>query len=76
MYVRPYTQYFVTEAVVGFERSVIGGEDQGMVQVCVNIFTPNVSCPVAFPFELIITTSDGTAGKHQQILSCRGKYNL
>ena len=38
------------------------GEDRGIVAVCVSIFTPIVDCPAAFPFELIITTSDGTAG--------------
>ena len=49
--------------MVGFERTVADvEEDLGMVQVCVSIFTPIVECPVAFPFELIITTSDGNAG--------------
>ena len=54
--------------MVAFERVVTGvGEDQGMIRVCVRIFSPSVDCPVVFPFELIITTSDGTAGTLQQI---------
>ena len=49
--------------MVGFERTVAGvEEDQRMVAVCVRIFQPNINCPVSFPFELIITPSDGTAG--------------
>ena len=38
-------------------------EDEGRVQVCVKIFSPDIECPVAFPFDLVITASDGTAGK-------------
>ena len=54
--------------MVGFERTVTGvGEEQGMVQVCLRIFSPNVDCPVAFPFELIMRTRDESAGTLQHI---------
>ena len=52
-----------TEAVIGFKRSRVAvQEDEGMVQVCVEIFSPDIECPVVFPIELIITASDGSAG--------------
>ena len=58
----------ITEAVVGFDRALLGvGEDQGVAQVCMRIFSPTVDCPVSFPLELIITATDGTAGILQQI---------
>ena len=58
------TMYLATEAVVGFEMSAVTvSEDQGMLQVCVKIFSPDIDCQVVFPFDLIVTASDGTAGK-------------
>ena len=42
-------------------------EDEGMVEVCVEIFSPDIECPVVFPIELIITASDGTAGNTRAI---------
>ena len=54
--------------MIGFKRSRVAvKENEGTVQVCVEIFSPVVVCPVVFPIELIITTSDGTAGNTQAI---------
>ena len=38
-------------------------EDEGMVEVCVVVFFPNASCPIQFPFDIRLETSNGTAGK-------------
>ena len=58
-----YRQHILTEAVVGFKRSrVTVQEDVGMVQLCVEIFSPDIECPVLLPFELIVTATNGTAG--------------
>ena len=37
-------------------------EDDGPVVVCVQIVSPDIPCPVAFPFDLVFITSDITAG--------------
>ena len=42
-------------------------EDEGIVEVCVEIFSPDIECPVVFPIELIITASDETAGNTKAI---------
>ena len=66
MYVCVCVVYLATEAVVGFEESMMTvSEDDETVQVCVKIFSPDpdvVDCQVAFPFDLIMTARDGTAG--------------
>ena len=38
-------------------------EDEGMVEVCAVVFFPNGSCPIQFPFDIRLETSNGTAGK-------------
>ena len=69
--------YILTEAVIGFKRSRVAvQENEGMVQVCVEIFNPDIVCPVVFPIELIITTSDGTAGNTKQYRKVCMKDNL
>ena len=37
-------------------------EDDGPVELCVEIVSPDITCPVAFPFDLVFITSDITAG--------------
>ena len=37
-------------------------EDEEMVRLCIKIISPDIKCPVVFPFDLIITAHDGTAG--------------
>lgn len=59
----PYLPHAV--AVVGLESSVyMITEDMGLVEVCAILYSPNITCPVEFPFTVNLSTSDGTAGKH------------
>ena len=36
-------------------------EDRGYVEVCVVVLSPNIPCPIAFAFEFMVHTIDGTA---------------
>ena len=48
---------------MGLERtSFLVMENVGVVEVCVNVSFPVIDCPIAFPFEVILSTDDGTAG--------------
>ena len=38
-------------------------EDEGILRVCANVESPDLDCPIVFPFELIFTTTAGTACK-------------
>ena len=35
-----------------------------MVQVCILVHSPSIGCPVAYPFTVVFSTVDGSAGKH------------
>ena len=52
-------------AVVGLEQTVIRviEEETGDVELCVSVTFPVIDCPIEFPFEVRLSTSDGTAGK-------------
>ena len=51
------------DATVGFMSSRITVlEEDGTAHVCVEITRPDIPCPVEYPFNLIITTADETAG--------------
>ena len=57
----------VTE--VGLEiPEVMVKEDVGVAEVCVVVNSPVIPCPVIFPFEILFTTSDITAGKFKLTL--------
>ena len=46
-------------AVVGLERTVIVVyEDVGVVEVCVNVTSPDIHCPIEFPFKLNLTAGN------------------
>ena len=50
-------------AEIGFEtEECVVAEDDGELEVCVVIHNPLLDCPVVFPFELMISTTPGTAG--------------
>ena len=52
-------------AVVGLERTLyMTTEDVVLVEVCVIVSSPNISCPIEFPFTVNLSTTNGTAGKH------------
>ena len=56
--------YFVeTEIGLYLPRSEVA-EDGGVLEVCVQVTSPRLSCPIVFPFEMIFTTTAGTACKH------------
>ena len=51
-------------AVVGFEQTFLAvREDDSVVELCVTVSYPTVSCPIQLPVEVRLTTTDGTAGK-------------
>ena len=54
---------FTSEAVVGLERTFHEvSEDVGVVEVCAIVYSPTIDCPIAFPFDVSVSTSDNTAG--------------
>ena len=56
--------YLLIDAVIGLaldERVV--DEDVGELEVCVVVVSPQLDCPIVFPFQLSIFTASGTAGK-------------
>ena len=53
-------------AVVGLERTFYQvSEDVGVVEVCAIVFSPNgiISCPIAFSFDVSLSTNDNSAGE-------------
>ena len=54
---------FTSEAVVGLERMFYQvREDVGVVEVCAIVYSPTIVCPINFPFNVSLSTSDNTAG--------------
>ena len=52
-----------TEAVVGLERTIItASENVGMEELCARVFEPTIDCPIGFPFDIVLSTADRTAG--------------
>ena len=49
-------------AVVGLEQTFfrVSG-DVGVVELCANVSFPVIDCPIKFPFEVQLSTCDGTA---------------
>ena len=60
---------FTSEAVVGLERTIYSAsEHAGVVEVCAIVYSPTIDCPIAFPFSVSLSTTDGSAGKHCDVL--------
>ena len=56
---------FTAEAVVGLEVTFYQvSEDVGVVEVCSLVYSPTIDCPIEFPFDVRLSTRDGSAGKH------------
>ena len=53
-----------TVARVGLERTFYSvSEDVGVVELCARVlYEPVIECPIAFPFDVRLSTSDNTAG--------------
>ena len=50
-------------AVVGLERTFIRVlEDVGVVELCAIVRAPVITCPIDYPFDVRLSTDDGTAG--------------
>ena len=55
--------FHISEATVGLEQTFFRvSEDVGVVELCANVSFPVIECPVAFPFDVQLSTSDGSAG--------------
>ena len=37
-----------------------------MVELCAVVYEPDINCPIEFPFNISLSTADGTAG----MISC------
>ena len=37
-------------------------ENVGAIELCANISSPVTDCPISFPFDVSLSTDDGTAG--------------
>ena len=46
--------------MVGLKYSV--SDDAGVVEVCAIVYSPAIDCPITFPFDVSLSTSDRTAG--------------
>ena len=54
---------FFPESVVSLQYSIYQAtESVGMVEVCVHVESPTVSCPITTSFSVQISTTDNTAG--------------
>ena len=50
---------------MGLERTLYSvSEDVGVVEVCAIVYSPTIDCPITFPFNVSLSTSNGSAGKH------------
>ena len=55
---------FSVEAEVGLEMTLYTvPEEMGVAEVCVVVTSPVLPCPIEFPFTVILSTNDGTAGQ-------------
>ena len=49
-------------AVVGLEQIFFRvSENVGLVELCAYVSSPDVDCPIKFPFEVNLSTRNGTA---------------
>ena len=39
-------------------------EDDGVVEVCLSVIRPNITCPVTYPFDVLFITVADSASKH------------
>ena len=58
------TFVFLAVSFIGLEANAYtASEDDGVVQVCVQVFYPTVETPIGFPFSLTIETFDEDTGE-------------
>ena len=52
-----------TVAVVGLERTFyLATEGVQELELCVTVHRPRIKCPIAFPFDISLFSSDNTTG--------------
>ena len=57
------TNHCSAGATVGLEHTFYGvGENEGYVELCASVSFPEITCPIEFPFDVSLSTADGTAG--------------
>ena len=50
---------------MGLERIILTvSEDAGVVELCACVFEPDIDCPIEFPFNVILSSTDRTAGTY------------
>ena len=50
---------------MGLERTIFTvSEDVGVVELCARVFEPDIECPIEFPFNIILSSTDRTAGMY------------
>ena len=55
----------MADAVVGLERTIFTvTENMGVVELCARVFEPDIECPIEFPFDVVLSTADRTAGMY------------
>ena len=48
---------------MGLEKTFYNvSENVGVVEVCAIVYSPTIDCPIEFPFDVGLSTSDGSAG--------------
>ena len=58
-------------ARVGLEQTFFRvSEDVGVVELCARVYFPVIECPIAFSFDVRLSTRDGTAGKRDIHVNC------
>ena len=61
----------LSEAIVGLEMPLLYlvMETVGFVEVCAIVYEPDIPCPISFPFNVMLSTIDDTAGTHILLIS-------
>ena len=62
-------------AVVGLEQTFYSTpEDGGSVEVCAIVHVPHINCPIKFPFTVLLSTEDFSAGNAPICVSIHSFY--
>ena len=56
--------------MVGLERDFYNADRDDVVAVCITVSSPDIVCPVEFPFSVRVETADGNAGSAIDKLGC------
>ena len=63
MFMYLLSSHLISEALVGLEKTIYSvSEYVGVVEVCAIVYSPTINCPIVFPFDVSLSTSENTAG--------------